>query len=298
MPGPRAALLLLLSLIVRLWLPLGSAGAAETTASSPTSGSDGDGVHILTVSCLKCHGETRQKGNLRLDSRASALLGGKSGPALIPGDAQHSLIMQAVRYDDPDLQMPPDEPLPGAQVSTLASWIAAGAPWADAAQDPGTGPATASAMSPPRTAHPEHPAHKRPPLIGRVHPIIVHFPIACLLLAVLAEFLYVTGGPKWDPLVRFLVVCGTLGALVAVVTGTYFAPEGTLFHHDDPLLTRHEFVGWLTLILALTSSALLFSSQRPRMRLIFRLVLLLTALLAGLTGHLGGSMVYGEHFLF
>jgi hypothetical protein len=64
------------------------------------------------------------------------------------------------------------------------------------------------------------------------------------------------------------------------------------------VLTRHEVVGWLTMLLSLSASGCLMLSQRPRMRLVFRLLMLLTAASAGLTGHLGGTMVYGEHFLF
>ena len=258
---------------------------------------------ILTDHCFECHSDRKQKARLRLDSRQAMLSGGKSGPAVIPGDASRSLLMVAVHYDDPDTQMPPDGPLPATQVVQLAQWIAAGAPWGDSQPAIGTQPATASAIAtqafrpapamdaPPPTAH-------RPPLIGRIHPLVVHFPICCLLLAVLAEFLYLTLGPRWDPAVRFLVYIGTCGAVVAVTTGSFFADQGTMFHRADLVLTRHEVVGWITMLLALTASGCLLMSDRPRMRLAFRLLMLMTAASAGLTGHLGGTMVYGEHFLF
>jgi len=257
---------------------------------------------ILTDHCFECHSDRRQKARLRLDSRQAMLSGGKSGPAIIPGDASHSLLMVAVHYDDPDTQMPPDGPLPATQVAQLAQWISAGAPWGDAqpAATPHAVTATASVApphAPPSATDAPPPTAQRPPLIGRIHPL-VHFPICCLLLAVLAEFLFLTLGPRWDPAVRFLVYIGTVSAVVAVTTGTFFADQGTMFHRTDLVLTRHEVVGWMTMLLALTASGCLMMSDRPRMRLAFRLLLLMTAASAGLTGHLGGTMVYGDHFLF
>src|SRR5215470_14917037 len=64
---------------------------------------------ILAENCYKCHSRQadRVKGELFLDSRDGVLKGGESGPALVPGDPEKSLLIKAVRYGDPDLQMPP-----------------------------------------------------------------------------------------------------------------------------------------------------------------------------------------------
>ena len=301
-------------LLLALFIPIfggGGVGAAEGDAAlavavaSPAAAPSFRAVilPILTDHCFECHSDRRQKARLRLDSRQAMLSGGKSGPAIIPGDASHSLLMVAVHYDDPDTQMPPDGPLPATQVAQLAQWISAGAPWGDAnpAATPHAVTATASVApphAPPSATDAPPPTAQRPPLIGRIHPLVVHFPICCLLLAVLAEFLFLTLGPRWDPAVRFLVYIGTVSAVVAVTTGTFFADQGTMFHRTDLVLTRHEVVGWMTMLLALTASGCLMMSDRPRMRLAFRLLLLMTAASAGLTGHLGGTMVYGDHFLF
>jgi len=282
----------------------GDAASAPATPSAPEAPAFRAVIlPLLTDHCFECHSDRKQKAHLRLDSRQAMLSGGKSGPAIIPGDASHSLLMIAVHYDDPDTQMPPDGPLPATQVAQLAQWIGAGAPWGDTepAATPHAATTAAIAMptpTPASAADGPAPASHRPPLIGRIHPLVVHFPICCLLLAVLAEFLYLTLGPRWDPAVRFLVYIGTLSAVVAVTTGTVFADQGTMFHRTDLVLTRHEVVGWMTMLLALSASSCLMMSDRPRMRLAFRLLMLMTAASAGLTGHLGGTMVYGEHFLF
>src|SRR5438552_2109893 len=60
---------------------------------------------VLANSCFSCHGE-QQRGGLRLDSRTSALKGGLKGVVIVPGDADKSRIIAAIRYDGP-LRMPP-----------------------------------------------------------------------------------------------------------------------------------------------------------------------------------------------
>ena len=86
---------------------------------------------VLSKHCYKCHSAeaTKVKGGLLLDTREATLKGGDSGPALVPGDAEKSLLIKAVRYTDPDLQMPPKgEKLSDAQVADLVAWVKMGAP--------------------------------------------------------------------------------------------------------------------------------------------------------------------------
>jgi hypothetical protein len=99
---------------------------SQEVASDPSwEGSIGP---LLEARCGKCHGERRQKSGLRLDGHGRALAGGERGPALVPGEPQSSLLVQAIRYDDLDLQMPPRERLPQGEIDALVAWIAAGAP--------------------------------------------------------------------------------------------------------------------------------------------------------------------------
>ena len=78
---------------------------------------------LLRTKCLSCHGPDKQAGGLRLDSLQSALKGGDSGPAIVPGDAAKSLLVKAVRFDDPDLQMPPKDQLAAKEIQALTWWI-------------------------------------------------------------------------------------------------------------------------------------------------------------------------------
>jgi len=83
---------------------------------------------VLVSNCYACHTNT-QLGGLRLDSRESVLKGGKSGPAVIPGDADRSLLIQAVRQTHERLKMPLGKKLPAAEIEALATWVTMGAPW-------------------------------------------------------------------------------------------------------------------------------------------------------------------------
>ncbi|MES1260982.1 MAG: PSD1 and planctomycete cytochrome C domain-containing protein [Acidobacteriota bacterium] len=83
---------------------------------------------VFDASCMACHGAAAQAG-LRLDSRESLLKGGKSGPAVIPGDPARSLLMQAVRQDHDTLKMPPAGRIPDEAIANLGKWVKDGAVW-------------------------------------------------------------------------------------------------------------------------------------------------------------------------
>ncbi len=83
---------------------------------------------LLTDVCQECHGARKQKGDLRLDSRAGWMKGGASGAVIVPGKPDDSLLISAVRYWDKDLQMPPKHALEPAEVNDLIEWVKRGAP--------------------------------------------------------------------------------------------------------------------------------------------------------------------------
>jgi mono/diheme cytochrome c family protein len=82
---------------------------------------------LLVEHCIECHGEKKQKGGLRLDSRAAWQAGGDTGKAILAGKPEESLLIKAVRYADKDLQMPPKKALPPEEVALLVEWIQQGA---------------------------------------------------------------------------------------------------------------------------------------------------------------------------
>src|SRR2546423_1186461 len=88
---------------------------------------------VLSDHCYACHSvrAKKLKGGLRLDARDLVLKGGEYGPAIVPGDPEHSRLIGAIRYLNPDLRMPPKARLQTQQVDDLVEWVKRGAPWPD-----------------------------------------------------------------------------------------------------------------------------------------------------------------------
>ena len=85
---------------------------------------------VLSDKCYKCHSaqSAKVKGGLLLDSRETLLKGGDTGPAIVPGIPEKSLLIKAIHYEDEELQMPPKEQLTEAQIKDFEAWIRMGAP--------------------------------------------------------------------------------------------------------------------------------------------------------------------------
>ena len=79
---------------------------------------------ILATECFSCHTDS-QLGGLRMDSREAMLRGGKSGPAIVPGEPDKSLLVIALRQTG-ELKMPKGGKLPPAQIDAIADWVRAG----------------------------------------------------------------------------------------------------------------------------------------------------------------------------
>ncbi|MGB7347965.1 MAG: PSD1 and planctomycete cytochrome C domain-containing protein [Pirellulaceae bacterium] len=92
---------------------------------------------ILVQHCYECHSEAagEQQGGLLLDRQSGWIEGGESNKSVIPGEPDASLLIKAVRYDDDELQMPPDGKLDDDAIRFLEQWVQAGAP--GSAQDMG-----------------------------------------------------------------------------------------------------------------------------------------------------------------
>lgn len=98
---------------------------------------------ILAEKCYSCHSAQAKKlkGKLLLDSRQGIAKGGETGPIIAGRDPDQSRLIQAIRWSDPDLQMPPKEKLGAQQIATLERWIKMGAP------DPRDGAPTAAPIT-------------------------------------------------------------------------------------------------------------------------------------------------------
>ncbi|HYT92791.1 MAG TPA: PSD1 and planctomycete cytochrome C domain-containing protein, partial [Gemmataceae bacterium] len=85
---------------------------------------------VLVNNCYNCHSaNTNSRGGLRVDDRNGMIHGGGRGPAVVPGQPDKSLLLQAVRHTHKDVQMPPKKQLSAAEIADLSNWIKDGAAW-------------------------------------------------------------------------------------------------------------------------------------------------------------------------
>jgi mono/diheme cytochrome c family protein len=129
-----------LGIVAAVLLPLGataqtrprapaSRSAAADLATANRSGQDvitRQVEAILARQCVSCHGPEKKKGGLDLSRRTTALAGGKSGEAIVPGEPDDSLLVEKIA----DRQMPPKKPLTLEEAAAVRAWVAAGAPYA------------------------------------------------------------------------------------------------------------------------------------------------------------------------
>ena len=160
---------------------------------------------------------------------------------------------------------------------------------------------TAEALTPEQALAADTREHLPPFLqfLGKLHPIVVHFPIALILAALLAEILALTNN-RWKPTcetsARFMLPLGALGAAPAVLFGWFAADGAGKAGELGLLIYRHRWLGVITLGVALIATLLQYFATRytkPKLTWLYKAALLLAAVLVGITGHLGGLIVYG-----
>src|SRR5206468_11713437 len=103
---------------LRVWPTLLLAGVLAAQSGSV----ENNARAVIEAKCLSCHGASRMS-DLDLRQTETILKGGKRGPAVVPGNADESLLYKAVRREG-DLQMPPEKAaLTSAEENTLRDWI-------------------------------------------------------------------------------------------------------------------------------------------------------------------------------
>ena len=105
-------------------------GLFAAAEKPPAGGDDLFEIHarpLLVTHCIRCHGESKQEAGLNLATRAGLLAGGESGPAVVPGQPDESLLLEALRYES--YEMPPTGKLDDPLIAGITAWVAAGADW-------------------------------------------------------------------------------------------------------------------------------------------------------------------------
>lgn len=128
------------------------ANAALCIAATPSLGEPPQTIQfeknvlpILQEHCFKCHGDTKNKGGLKLTSRESLLEGGDSGLVIDLKNPSDSKLLNAIRYQE-ELKMPPSGKLAEGKIKALEAWVKAGVPWS-AAPKTGSSPSPSSSAA-------------------------------------------------------------------------------------------------------------------------------------------------------
>jgi mono/diheme cytochrome c family protein len=121
---------------------------------------------LLASRCWSCHGPEKSRGGLRLDSAAGLAAGGASGPVVVAGKPEESLLIEAVRYAG-ELRMPPKGKLRDAEIAGLIDWVRAGAVWPGAEPPPEPARASTPDESEPAFWAFQPPSDPTPPDVSR-----------------------------------------------------------------------------------------------------------------------------------
>ncbi|MGB8165890.1 MAG: DUF2231 domain-containing protein [Chthoniobacteraceae bacterium] len=251
---------------------------------------------IFEAKCLDCHGPElpRPKGKFGyvLDLKRIA-----DNPEYVErGNPEKSEIYKMVFNDDmpgEDANVPP---LTAEEKEIVKRWIELNAPPA---------PATAERTVPTpvvEEAKVERPLWQRlVRWLGQFHPVTTHFPVALMMVAVLAEALaWWTRRQSWLETVRFLVIVAALGAVSAGVLGWFNAYFSSYNKATGALLWWHRWLGTGTSVWVLICAGLLIihkCEEGSKERQQFRGALLLGAALVSISGFLGSALIYGlDHY--
>jgi mono/diheme cytochrome c family protein len=249
---------------------------------------------VFSTKCAGCHGPalSRPKGRFGYVLDLARVAGNRE--LVVPGAPHESELWELVRRGD----MPPDDspagPLTPNEKETIRAWIAVGAPAADAS------PATTREETFPAEAPKLWPTLRR---LGRLHLVLIHFPIALLLAAATGEVWSACGtrsrnASRRTPAreVHFCVVLGAAGAVASAALGWLYAGGGGGVEMSMAL-EPHRWLGTATACWATFTAVLSFREDRRGVRSgSFRLALLVAAALVSTTGHFGGILVHGNDF--
>lgn len=120
-----------------LWLALIQLVMSQTPTAQDLAFFEQKVRPLLVEKCFECHSQKSDKpnGGLRLDARDSILAGGDNGPAIVVEQPQQSLLVRAIHYRDPDIEMPPDGKLSDREIATIEDWVRRGLPYPDSFRD-------------------------------------------------------------------------------------------------------------------------------------------------------------------
>jgi uncharacterized membrane protein len=270
---------------------------------------DRDVAPIFVAKCLSCHEGDAAKNGFLIDDRDSVL------GFISPGDSEGSslwtdyLRQPSKQVSDSSLVMPPEGPLPPAELAILKTWIDEGADWPENSKvskitvpDDRDKPAPTDGELPSTTI-------RLYLALGYFHPAVVHFPIALFAVAGFCSFFSYFLGKRCESMAFHLLWIGVLSSILSVFMGWGFAdlqgypswnkplPENPT--HDQTTFFGHRWLGTSVVpigLFVLVLSLLAMRRESRKMRHAWLVGTMLLALLVGIVGHQGGELKYGDIF--
>jgi uncharacterized membrane protein len=247
-------------------------------------------VPILAQKCLRCHQESRSEGDFRIDDPAA--LGG----FVKAGNLEESGLWTEHLAADASNPMPPEDendPLNETELATIKSWILSGGAITDQVNW------RQAKASENKLKDVNDVASLLWIILGRMHPAVLHFPVALLSVAALFA-VFAFGSQHMDKAAMYCLFLGSVGACVAAVSGWGFAEhEGWGAWSDEKFgepKYMHRWGGISVAALSILVFGLAFFTRMSptRSQLWWKLGVVLVAALVGFVGHLGGKLTHDD----
>jgi uncharacterized membrane protein len=261
-----------------------------------------DVAPILQSRCAECHEGEKAKNDFVIGDREAVMGFVTEGSAADSSLWTDYLMAPKGTSAEPSLLMPPDGPLPTRELAVLKLWMDEGAVWPEGTTLSGAPVAPASVES--TTSSP-----KWFRAIGYLHPAVVHFPIALLLMAAASAMTSYLLGDRYAQFAYSCLVLGFLFAIVTAVMGWSFA-EARGYSDWSKMITSdatedesniffHRWLGSAIVVVGLGVVIAGWRARKPdgtRPGHFWRIGTLVLALLVATVGHQGGELVYGDLF--
>jgi hypothetical protein len=258
-------------------------GAPARTHGDPAADPGRNVLAIFSAKCAACHDASQGKSKGQFGYVLDLGRLADNSKLIVRFHPEQSKLWKLIAEEE----MPPEESKAGSlsedQKKVIRSWIEQGAP-AGMAKRMGAGRMSFL----PRSLG----------WLGRFHVVVVHFPIAFLMAAAMAEAWQTwRGGADLTGSIRFAVLLGTAGALAAAILGWMRGSFSGYSADDTALLSLHRWLGTGAAVFAIVAAVCLeWRGRGAPWRVPYRAALFAGTLLVGLAGHFGGLIVHGQDF--
>ena len=268
-----------------------------------------DVVPILVSNCLSCHEGDEAKNGFLVNDREQML------GFISPGDSSGSslwtdyLLQPSKQVLESSLVMPPDGPLPAAELAILKTWIDEGADWPEGVKVSKVADGEAEAPVSTESVGKASVSSRLYLALGYFHPAVVHFPIALYTVAGFCAFFSYFVGKRCESMAFHLLWIGVFASLASVFMGWGFAdlqgypswnkalPENA--SHDQTTFFGHRWLGSAVApvsVLVFLLAVLAVRKESKKLRHAWLLGTMMLALLVAIVGHQGGELKYGDVF--